>query len=766
MGRFPQVWLLSFVASIGMLASGAATAEAQVRPLDLRPSFGAPGAPAGTVPGAIVGHAIAPRADQRPPQAPARRPSMFAWEIEVHAGGSFAGDSKGTTTLPAAGLSFPTFNGLQTRSVRSWFFGDGAALLNSNLSGVNQSARITPLDPALKPSSVKTGSAIPFGVRVSRALTSRVRAEFAFDLLGTTGLSDAARDAAQASRSSFQSAWAARLGNLGGVTGQVVTSDFTETGGGREALVTGAVVFDLREAGRLVPYVVAGGGPLISTGDPVALTLTGDYRFVSASNTPYRQTDTAEVRFESGTVFAGLVGAGFKWPINARSGVRVDFRAIFASDPLKVLLNWNPVTIPGTPTNTIVLGGTPAIQISTNGAFQSTLGYLRASEDVEISPAEGMRPRANLTVGYYYGFSSRQVQPAPTATAQRGPRDTRFDSNRRWEVEFNVGGMLGGQPTGGTGIASFPVGTPFTTTTGQPSRYTASWMFGDGALLINQMAAGFGAIAVPDRMTPLDSVLTAANLERGGGASIGIRVSRRLTPRVRAEFAMETADESLTLSSSASTAMEATRGSFERVWNGIIATGGGVLFTNSSVRGTVTNTTPSGRQTYYTGGIEYQLTRNKRLVPFATAALGVARRSGSLPETTLTGTYQFLFVGSAPLSEQDKVRVHYSAETTEPAAAFGGGIRYFLSARHGIRAELRIHLSGNSVTTLVDATPSSVPGSPSFSISSTTNPAVVFSNTSAVRGNLSAPAVTDLTTFTGSGIATRTSLNAGYFFRF
>jgi hypothetical protein len=119
MVRFFRVVLLWSVASIATFASSAATAEAQVRPLDLRPSFGAPAAPAGTVPGAMAGRAIPPRADQRAPQAPARRTRMFAWEIEVHAGGSFAGDSKGTTTLPAPGGTFPTFNGLPTRSVRS-----------------------------------------------------------------------------------------------------------------------------------------------------------------------------------------------------------------------------------------------------------------------------------------------------------------------------------------------------------------------------------------------------------------------------------------------------------------------------------------------------------------------------------------------------------------------------------------------------------------------------------------------------------------------
>jgi hypothetical protein len=111
---------------------------------------------------------------------------------------------------------------------------------------------------------------------------------------------------------------------------------------------------------------------------------------------------------------------------------------------------------------------------------------------------------------------------------------------------------------------------------------------------------------------------------------------------------METADDSLRLSSSAGTAIEATRSSFERVWNGVIATGGGFLFTNSFVKGTVTNTTPSGRQTYYTGGIEYQLTKNKRLVPYATAAVGAARRSGSLRKNA-TGAISSCIWSAGPL---------------------------------------------------------------------------------------------------------------------
>ncbi len=51
------------------------------------------------------------------------------WEIEVHGGGTFASAlSGGTSNLP--GSSPLTFFGLQSRSVSSWFFGDGAEHLN------------------------------------------------------------------------------------------------------------------------------------------------------------------------------------------------------------------------------------------------------------------------------------------------------------------------------------------------------------------------------------------------------------------------------------------------------------------------------------------------------------------------------------------------------------------------------------------------------------------------------------------------------------
>src|SRR6187455_3430142 len=81
---------------------------AQERPrFVLRPDFGVP---------------------ERPPlpaTQSAQTKTFYNWEIDFHTGAAWANAPGGTTTLPAAGSTFPMFNGLPTRSVRSWYFGDG-----------------------------------------------------------------------------------------------------------------------------------------------------------------------------------------------------------------------------------------------------------------------------------------------------------------------------------------------------------------------------------------------------------------------------------------------------------------------------------------------------------------------------------------------------------------------------------------------------------------------------------------------------------------
>ncbi len=52
------------------------------------------------------------------------------WEVEVYGGGAFGTTPRGDTTPPPVGTPFTTFNGLPSRTVASWYFGDGTALFN------------------------------------------------------------------------------------------------------------------------------------------------------------------------------------------------------------------------------------------------------------------------------------------------------------------------------------------------------------------------------------------------------------------------------------------------------------------------------------------------------------------------------------------------------------------------------------------------------------------------------------------------------------
>src|SRR5204863_873539 len=110
---------------------------------------------------------------------------------------------------------------------------------------------------------------------------------------------------------------------------------------------------------------------------------------------------------------------------------------------------------------------------------------------------------------------------------------------------------------------------------GFPTRYVSSWMFGDGALLINQQATGFTTVPVLDRMTALDPVLTSASLQRTENAGFGAALSYRISSLVSAEASFSATPGTISFTPSATSGFEATRASFVRVWNGIIATGPG-----------------------------------------------------------------------------------------------------------------------------------------------------------------------------------------------
>ena len=150
-------------------------------------------------------------------------------------------------------------------------------------------------------------------------------------------------------------------------------------------------------------------------------------------------------------------------------------------------------------------------------------------------------------------------------------------------------------------------------------------------------------------MTALDPVLTAASLERRRGPSVGARVSRRLTPTVSAEFAIDSTGETWKMTETAQHGIEATRASFTPMWNALIATGSTIFLSPVVSSNTTLAAETEGRQTLATGAVIIDLPLKGRLVPYLAAGAGVRIRSGDLPTATLTGNYQFRFLGAAPV---------------------------------------------------------------------------------------------------------------------
>src|SRR3954465_2873577 len=115
----------------------------------------------------------------------------------------------------------------------------------------------------------------------------------------------------------------------------------------------------------------------------------------------------------------------------------------------------------------------------------------------------------------------------PTATRKRYYGRGR-DPYHKWEAEFHGGGFftLGSAPPG-QGFLPIP-GAPFSTVNGTPSVFVTSYMFGDGAILANQVAAA----GVGGPIIPLDPLLGQALGRHDNGPSIGLRLSRDFSPHL------------------------------------------------------------------------------------------------------------------------------------------------------------------------------------------------------------------------------------------
>jgi len=369
-----------------------------------------------------------------------------------------------------------------------------------------------------------------------------------------------------------------------------------------------------------------------------------------------------------------------------------------------------------------------------------------------------MRSRriALIAVAAALSAVGRQVVSAQVMSPQ--PR-----REAKWTAEVYAGAVMGPTPTGGD-AAPFPIGATFRTEPGTPSRANASWYFGDGAALFNEVNAQFASrfnVRFP-QLAPLDGMLTAAVVSRRGAGNFGVRATRRLTKRFGVEVSVDSSQERLQLTSAAKDVIEAARASFERAFGGLLAT---LPQTRLQVTSTAEIDEASTRRRMISGALTIALTKHGRLATHALA--GGGRRFGRADpiEARLRGNYQFRFIDINPIDESDAVTIRFADRGSGAVGIFGGGITSDFGRRHGVRVDVRVVIGGSGISTSVDASASAQRTAPFVALPSNTTPSLQFSTTAADRSSLSG-SIAGLHTFTGSGLDTRIILNVGYFVRF
>jgi hypothetical protein len=341
-----------------------------------------------------------------------------------------------------------------------------------------------------------------------------------------------------------------------------------------------------------------------------------------------------------------------------------------------------------------------------------------------------------------------------------GARVEAQPSQPAWEVEVHGGAMTGSTPDKGD------LAMPALNATVPPNfqRPVSSWYFGDGSFQLNQ----FLNVRQSAPIEPLDGTLQRRVATRQSGGAFGARIARRITGRLSAELAIDYATGSLALTNDARSAFEATRANFIPALNAFL-TGG--LIASRTANSTLTITDEQGAQVVTTGAVRFDLVRTRNWAPYVVAGVGALSIVGDSPQAVLTGSYQAVIsvsglpIPPATFSQTDTVTI---SSTVEPSTVWllGGGVRFWMSERWGIRIDVSDHMHGNTLTTKVSAGPTPPPATFGTYVTAVLNaPPIVFSGSPTAGSTLSVP-LSDFVTFNGRGVAHQVSLTTGFVWRF
>ena len=344
----------------------------------------------------------------------------------------------------------------------------------------------------------------------------------------------------------------------------------------------------------------------------------------------------------------------------------------------------------------------------------------------------------------------------PLAVALLGVGPLAYAQGPRWEIEGYGGAVLGRLTTEGSQTLP-PAGAPLVTSTPlNPTREVPSWFFGDGANLLNAVAEQYDASSI----SPLDPLFASADGDPTFAG--GVRVRRRLSARLSAEFGVDLLGKTDVAPTGLDDLVGQTRASYATAFRELLATG---PFTNVVV-GTDGGITDNRTQEFAaTAALSGDLTGGGSLVPYVTVGAGVTAGSGSVT-VSLNGQYRFSILGEVPVRELDSVTVRFERRTAF-VAVFGGGVRRDLSEKWGLRIDARVYLGPDSTRVTVTTESENVRGTPAGSIESAGSPAIQFSNDPSTgrRSSLSAPPLQDFRVFSG-GVQIRPLLTFGISRRF
>lgn len=335
----------------------------------------------------------------------------YKWEIEFHASGFLKDDAKGgVKALPGPGTSFATVApNVNSRTVSSFFFGDGNALINEVLlrQGLNP---IVPLDETILNDRkvLERQSNIAVGMRLVRYVGRRVWLDgtIEYDIDYDHGSFEIGETQEQQALLTMRS-WRQSLESLFGKCGKLCNNTIGEHVStthekGHQVASAFTVNYDLRREGRFIPYIGAGGGLVVSFAGTPRQEYFGSY---SIRSDTIQGTDHVRVDFQVPPVVPALIVAtGARYQLSDRWGLRMEMRNNFEPHSFKTLVTAMPEFTDNGAGNVVVLSsGDLGIQFSNNQSFApSTLSV--PLPQFRTFKSTGLRYEGRISGGVYYRF--------------------------------------------------------------------------------------------------------------------------------------------------------------------------------------------------------------------------------------------------------------------------------------------------------------------------------------------------------------------------